>query len=209
MFEALPLNYEYDALEPFIDRETMILHYDKHYMNYLNNLNKYLKEAGYKGTMTLPEIVQNIEIFPLNLRSRILFNAGGVLNHNLYFNQFSNKGNNIPTGSLKNKIDSQFGSYSNLIKILKDKANTLVGSGFVFLVLNKEGDLEIMNMSNQETPYMYGYKPILALDLWEHAYYLKYNNEKNKYVDALFEILDFDNIGEIYEEAKNPKTNIK
>lgn len=209
MFEALPLNYEYDALEPFIDRETMILHYDKHYMNYLNNLNKYLKEAGYKGTMTLPEIVQNIEIFPLNLRSRILFNAGGVLNHNLYFNQFSNKGNNIPTGSLKNKIDSQFGSYSNLIKILKDKANTLVGSGFVFLVLNKEGDLEIMNMSNQETPYMYGYKPILALDLWEHAYYLKYNNEKNKYVDALFEILDFDNIGEIYEEAKNTKTNIK
>lgn len=209
MFEALPLNYEYDALEPFIDRETMILHYDKHYVNYLNNLNKYLKEAGYKGTMTLPEIVQNIEIFPLNLRSRILFNAGGVLNHNLYFNQFSNKGNNIPTGSLKNKIDSQFGSYSNLIKILKDKANTLVGSGFVFLVLNKEGDLEIMNMSNQETPYMYGYKPILALDLWEHAYYLKYNNEKNKYVDALFEILDFDNIGEIYEEAKNTKTNIK
>lgn len=206
MFEALPLNYEYDALEPFIDKETVFLHYNKHYMNYLNNLNKLLKDAGYKGFMTLPEIVQNIEIFPLNLRSRILFNAGGVLNHDLYFSQFSNKGKNIPTGSLKNKIDSQFGSYSNLVKLLKDKASDLMGSGFVFLVLNKEGDLEIMSMSNQETPYRYGYVPILALDLWEHSYYLKYRNERNKYVDALFEILDFDNIGENYEKAKK---NIK
>ena len=202
MFEALPLNYSYDALEPFIDSETMHLHYDKHYMTYLNNLNKYLEESGISNNMNLRDIVENIDVFPLNLRSKILFNAGGVLNHNLYFSQFSNKGNNLPKGELKNKIEKTFGSYSNLVEEMNDSASLLQGSGFVFLVLNKKGDLSVMSTMNQQTPYMYGYKPIIALDLWEHAYYLKYKNEKNKYVDNFFEILDFDNIGEIYEEAK-------
>lgn len=202
MYKALTLPYNYDYLEPIIDVETMYLHYQKHYMNYLNKLNITLEKLNYNKNESLISIINNIDQFPIEFRDDILYNAGGVLNHELYFKQFTNKENNIPKSNLKEQIEKQFGSYEELKKALKMQASYVVGSGWTFLVLNKQGELEIMSTSNQETPYLYGLKPVLAIDLWEHAYYLKYHNRREEYVDSIFEIMDFEVIGNNYEEAK-------
>lgn len=197
MYEKIKLDY--NSLEPFVDDETLNLHYNKHYGKYLDNLNRLLKENNYKFT-SLYDLIENIDKINLNDRGEILFNLGGVINHSLYFYNMSNFGNNIPSGELGLEINKVYGSYDNFKKEFKKSALNLEGSGYTFLVLDNN-KLKIINTSNQDSPYYYGFIPILALDLWEHSYYLKYKNRKDEYIDAWFNLIDFKKTNKLYVDS--------
>ena len=199
MYKSKPLKYSYSSLEPFIDSETINIHYNKHYLNYLNKLNDLLISLNYDFRYNIYELIDNIEIFSVDKRDDILFLVGGVINHELYFDSIG-PSNHKPYGKILDKINQEYGSYNNFLKEFKKNAQVLVGSGYTSLVLNRSGNLEIINTSNQETPLLYGLKPILTLDLWEHAYYLKYQNRKDLYIDSFFNIIDFDSLNNRYEK---------
>lgn len=200
MYKPINLKYDYNALEPYIDTETIFIHYNRHYKNYLDKLNNLLLSINYDFSDSIVDIVKNIDKFPLNIRGDILFNAGGVINHELYFLNISPLKNNEPVGKLKDKINKKYGSFDNFKKEFKKQSSLLVGSGYTFLVINSKKDLEIINTSNQESPYLYGLIPIMTIDLWEHAYYLKYKNHRDLYIDNFFSIVDFNEINKLYEQ---------
>ncbi|MCI8778392.1 MAG: superoxide dismutase [Bacilli bacterium] len=200
MYKSISLPYNYDSLEPFLDKETINIHYNKHYLGYLNKLNNLLNSVDYDYRYSKEDLVKHIDEIPLSIRDDVLYNLGGVINHELYFYSMSDKKANIPSGTINKKIIEQFGSFNNFKKKFIETANYLVGSGYTFLIVNNEGDLEIINTSNQETPYIYDLVPIMALDLWEHAYYLLYQNRRSDYINNFFEIIDFVNINQNYEK---------
>lgn len=204
MYKPKPLKYDYDALEPFIDAETINIHYNKHYLNYLNKLNEILTDLNYNFEYSLEELIDRIEIFPVEKRDDILFLIGGVLNHELYFDSISPNNSEISPNLLQ-KINEDFGSYENLKKEFIKNTNVLVGSGYTNLALNRNNKLVIINTSNQDTPLFYNIKPIMNIDLWEHAYYLKYRNRKDLYVDTFFNLINFDNMNKNYEAATKNK----
>lgn len=197
MYKKIKLDY--NSLEPYIDDRTLDIHYNKHYQKYLDNLNNLMKEGGY-DFVPLDYLAKNIDIINLNDRGEILFNLGGVLNHELYFYGMSDKKNTKPYGRLKEDIDIYFNSFSEFKNKFIESAMNLKGSGYTFLVLDEKRNLKIINMPNQDTPYYYGFIPILAIDLWEHAYYLKYQNKKEEYINAWFNLIDFNKISLLYEE---------
>lgn len=200
MYEALKLPYAFDELEPYIDAETLGIHYELIYKKYINNLNNLLKEIKFQKDYTLVELVEHIDEIPIKIRGKVLYNLGGILNHNLYWLSMSPFKNKTPVLKLKEAIDNQFGSFENFKQAFIDSASLLEGSGYTFLVINENGELEIINTPNQETPYIYGVRPIMALDLWEHAYYLLYQNRRNEYIENFFNIVDFKEINKLYEE---------
>ena len=200
MYEAKPLEYDNSALEPYIDTETLYIHYNKHYLNYLNKLNALLKSVEYDNRYTKEELVNHIDEFPIDIRDDILYNLGGVLNHELYFESLGPNNNTNISGNLKEKVIKNYGSVETFLEEFKRQTKILVGSGYTFLVINKKKKLEIVNFSNQETPYSYGLIPIMTIDLWEHAYYLKYKNDRDKYIDAFFKIIDFNKVNNQYEK---------
>ncbi len=202
MYEPIQLSYSINDLEPYIDSETMALHYGKHYMNYLNNLNDLLAKQGFDFNTDKEFLATNINAFPEDVRSDILYNLGGVLNHELYFNNLSPSLNNQPIGSLKTAIDKKYGSYENLKKEIVDQAKNMRGSGYVFLALKPDGELDVVSLANQNSPLFFGWTPLIAMDVWEHAYYLKHKNEKENYYDDFFELLNFSYINNLYENKK-------
>ena len=193
MYEMIDLKYDYDGLEPYIDAETINIHYNAHYKSYLDKLNYLLKKNNYNFSDSKEKLVDNISMFDMNDRGEILYNLGGVLNHELYFNSMGEI-NNQPTGEILRLINRDYGNYSNFQKEFIKTANNLKGSGYTFLTMDKNNKLFIMNTSNQDNPLYYGFKPILALDLWEHAYYLKYRNKRSDYINAFLNIIAFANI---------------
>lgn len=194
MFSSIDIT-NYDAYEPYISSYTMNIHYNKHYKKYLDNLNNLLSKYNYEYSKE--ELVKNIDMFPIKERGNILFNLGGVLNHELFFNIL---GYGDMSENFKNKINENFGSFDKFKEEFIKEANLLVGSGYTFLVLNKDNDLEIINVSNQDTPISYGLVPIMNLDLWEHAYYLDYQNDRKTYINNFFSIIDFNKVSDIYEK---------
>ena len=199
MVKSMPLPYDYKALEPCISDVTVYTHYNKHYLGYLNKLNELLKK--YNTNLSKEDMVKNIENFELEDRGDILFNLGGVLNHEFYFKGMSGKKNNIPIGKLANDINKDFGSFESFKNEFKKKANSLKGSGYTFLVKDPKTDkLLIINTSNQDTPYSYNMIPIMNIDLWEHAYYLDYMNNRKDYIDNWFNLIDFEKLEEEYEK---------
>ena len=188
MYKLPELLYSYQELEPFVDTHTLGLHYHKHAKNYLNNLNNLLIKNNYKFQYNLNELVYHINEFPLEDKENILFNLGGVLNHDLYFKSM-NPNNNKPTGMLMNALERKYGSYERFFDELKKKALELKGSGYTFLVF--KNNIDIINMSNQDTPLLFGYIPLFAIDLWEHAYYINYENRKSDYIDNFINKADF------------------
>lgn len=198
MYQLSILPYSFQELEPFIDTHTMGLHYHKHEMAYLNNLNNLLKKYNYNYRYSLNDLVYHINEFNDDDKPNILFNLGGVLNHELYWKSM-NKNSNLPKGKLKNKIDSQYGDFNNFWNEFKKMALSLKGSGYTFLVLRKDGNLEIVNFYNQDIPLLYGYIPLFNIDLWEHAYYLNYENDRSKYIDNFRDIVDFANASFLYD----------
>ena len=192
MYKIKPLKYSFDYLQPYLSEQTIKRHY-RIYMNYVNTLNQ-LIDSDY----TLEEIVKNIDKFEMKKRDKILYTASAILNHEMYFDNM-NKNKNEPVGALKEKIINQYGSFERFIEEFKTQASYVVGSGYTFLVLNKD-NLEIINTSNQDNPYSYGLIPIMALDLWEHAYFLDYFN-RQEYIDNFFSIVDFEQINNNYEKS--------
>lgn len=188
------------SLEPIISEETMYYHYEKLYKNYWNQF------VALLGKQVSPlEAILRIEQFPIEERGKILHYAGGVLNHQLYFEALRLDGKKEPVGNLKKRIEQQYGSYQNFKKEFIKNTKLLVGSGYTFLVFNAKQELDIVNMSNQETPYLYDMIPLMNIDLWEHAYYLDYKVERSSYVDIFFQLIDFDVIEARFEKAQSTK----
>lgn len=199
------INLDYKSLEPYIDDRTLDLHYNAHYRNYTDKLNKYLKDINYNYSLSGEELAQNINILPMDNRDEILFNLGGYLNHNLYFYNLTGKKKDIPLPLLE-LINKYFGSFSLFKEEFIDMAMEVKGSGYTFLVLDKNNKLRIINTSNQDTPYYYGFIPIMTIDVWEHSYYLKYTYERKKYLDNIFNIIDFKKVYMLYLESIKPNT---
>ncbi len=199
MFKLITLPYTFDALEPFIDTHTLGLHYHKHLQNYLNNLNKIINEYPYLNNISLIDLAYNVDTIPNNIKDNLRFNLGGVINHNLYFNNISPI-KQEPTGKLLSKINETFGSYDNFMQLFKKTALNLKGSGYTFLVINNDNKLQIINLPNQETPYYYHLTPLITLDMWEHAFYINYENKKDLYIDNFFNIINFNEANKYFNQ---------
>lgn len=191
------ITLDYKSLDPYIDDRTLDLHYNVHYRNYTDKLNKYLNDINYDYKDSPIYLAKHIDILPMENRDEILFNLGGYLNHSLYFYNLTNKKKDIPI-ELLNLINKYFGSFSLFKEEFIDMAMEVKGSGYTFLVMDKNNKLRIINTSNQDTPYYYGFTPIMTIDVWEHAYYLKYTYLRKKYLENIFDIIDFDKVYKLY-----------
>ena len=191
-FELMALPYAPEALEPVISKETIAFHHGKHLAGYVNNLNALLDGSPMEG-LSLEEIVLKAEGGMLN-------NAGQILNHELYFGQFSSpKADNAPTGKLAEAIVRDFGSFEAFKEAFQKGGATLFGSGWVWLSADKDGKLVITQEVNAANPIQKGLKPLLTFDVWEHAYYLDYQNRRPDHLAALWQIIDWEVIGKRYE----------
>lgn len=205
MFEQVKLGYDFAALEPHIDQLTMETHYGKHHAGYTNNVNKALEQLPQLQGKTIEEILKNLEaIEDAALRTAVRNNGGGYYNHNLYFQILSPQGGQPPQGKLAEQIDSDFGSFENLVQKLTATAASVFGSGWAWLSKDPSGKLVITSTPNQDNPLMtHGGQltPILGIDVWEHAYYLKYRNMRADYLQAIFKVIDWSKVAEMYLEA--------
>ena len=195
--EYKKITLDYKSLDPYIDDRTLDLHYNAHYRNYTDKLNKYLNDINYDYKDSPIYLAKHMDILPMENRDEILFNLGGYLNHSLYFYNLTNKKKDIPI-ELLNLINKYFGSFSLFKEEFIDMAMEVKGSGYTFLVMDKNNKLRIINTSNQDTPYYYGFTPIMTIDVWEHAYYLKYTYLRKKYLENIFDIIDFDKVYKLY-----------
>lgn len=192
-FELMALPYAPDALEPVISANTLAFHHGKHLAAYVNNLNAALPGSGLEGK-PLEEVV-------LNAQGGMLNNAGQILNHNLYFSQFkAPQADNAPTGRLAQAIKEEFGSFEDFKEIFAKAGATLFGSGWAWLSANAEGNLCITQEPNAANPVQHGLRPLLTMDVWEHAYYLDYQNRRPDHLAALWQIIDWDVVAKRYEE---------
>lgn len=198
-FAVVPLKYEYNAVEKYIDAETMFIHFSKHYVGYLNNLNKAV-EGTPKAAMTIEELLRTMDMNNATLRN----NAGGYYNHNMYFDVISPKGGGMPQGTLAAAIDRDFGNFENFKKAFAEAGAKRFGSGWAWLVVNNE-KLQVVSTANQDNPLMPGLgvtgTPILAMDVWEHAYYLKYQNKRGDYITNFFNVINWDRVAELYSQT--------
>ncbi|MEG0282037.1 MAG: superoxide dismutase [Clostridia bacterium] len=192
------LPFESTDLEPFITEEILYFHHDKHLKKYIDTLNGILINCPKYQTYTIEKILRNLEDIDEEIREEIKNNAGGVYNHNFYFNILGKEGAKEPIGNLKRDIVLQFGSLEDFKKIFLEMATNLFGSGYTCLVIDREYKLSIVNLKDQETSLAYEKIPVMLIDVWEHAYYLKYKNSRKEYVDCFFNILNFDVIEQNY-----------
>jgi Fe-Mn family superoxide dismutase len=199
-FVNLPLPYDYTAMEPYIDAKTMMLHHDRHLQTYINNLNKALVSYPRLQRLSLKELLKYSDRLPREVRNEIINNAGGVYNHRLYFNTLKNPAESGPVGQLGEEITQQFGSIERFLDALKKAALSVFGSGYAWLV-SERGRLSIMTTANQDSPIAQGYCPIVTVDVWEHAYYLKHYNVRADYIDDLMNVIDWDKADETYTDC--------
>lgn len=200
MFTLPDLPYAYDALEPYIDEQTMRLHHDKHHAAYVANLNQALEGNQQFLGMDIDELIRNLSQVPQEIRTKVRNNGGGHANHSLFW-QVMGRGNETPQGALAEGITHAFGGFDSF----KDKFSQLAlgrfGSGWAWLVIN-QGKLEILDTSNQDSPLTEGKIPILTLDVWEHAYYLKYQNRRADYIEAWWNVVNWDEVARNFRRAK-------
>ncbi|MGT2935993.1 superoxide dismutase SodA [Streptococcus castoreus] len=194
------LPYAYDALEPYFDTETMMLHHDKHHATYIANANAALEKHPEIGE-NLEELLADVNNIPMDIRQALINNGGGHLNHALFWELLSPEKQEV-TADVAQAINEAFGSFDAFKEQFIAAATSRFGSGWAWLVVNKEGHLEVMSTANQDTPISEGKQPILALDVWEHAYYLNYRNVRPNYIKAFFEIINWKKVSERYQAAK-------
>ena len=202
MFEQQKLGYSYDALEPFLDALTMETHYSKHHAAYTKNLNAALENAGIRPD-SIEKLLSSLdEISDEAVRKAVRNNGGGFYNHNIYFQSLSPEKHREPVGKLADAIQAQLGGTDSVKEKLSALAVSLFGSGWAWLSANSDGKLQLSSSPNQDNPLMEGkgFVPILAIDVWEHAYYLKYKNLRADYVKAFWEVLDWEKVSESYEK---------
>ena len=194
------LPYAYDALEPYIDEETMHLHHDKHHQTYVNNVNAALEKHPEIGE-DLEKLLADVESIPADIRQAVINNGGGHLNHALFWELMTAE-KTEPSAELVAAIDATFGSFEDFKTAFTTTATTRFGSGWAWLVVNQEGGLEVVSTPNQDTPISDGKTPILGLDVWEHAYYVKYRNVRPDYIKAFFSVINWNKVDELYAAAK-------
>ena len=199
MYQPYVLKYDYNTLLPDISRKTVEAHYHNHYLKYLRNLNNLLAQNNFKYQFPLEDLFQNLDIFRKS-QDAILYNAGGVVNHELYFDNLDKSNNTMIPEPLKSALISKFGSIDNFKNTFIDLGNSLQGSGYTFLVVDEKKNLKILNLKNQESPFSFKMTPIIALDVWEHAYYIDYGNNRKNYVDNFWKLIDFSKVNEKYQK---------
>ncbi len=198
-FKLAALGYGYDALEPHFDKETMEIHYTKHHEGYKNKLNTALKDS--QLSLTIEELLQDLTSLPEGIRTAVTNNGGGYYNHNLFWEILSQNGGGEPSGELRENIIKTYGSFQDFKSKFNAAAATRFGSGWAWLVI-KDGVLEIISTANQDSPISEGKTVILGLDVWEHAYYLKYQNRRPDYINAFWNIVDWNKANERYKLAQ-------
>lgn len=202
MAYTLPdLPYDYNALEPHIDEQTMRLHHDKHHNTYVTKTNDALEDHPELAKLSIEELMQKLDTVPEDIRTAVRNNGGGHANHSLFWTVLSPNGGGEPEGELKEAIESAFGSFNDFKETFNSTATGRFGSGWAWLVVNN-GKLEVMDTLNQDSPLSEGKTPILGLDVWEHAYYLKYQNKRPEYVEAFWNVVNWDEVARRYSEAK-------
>lgn len=194
-FTLPPLPYPADALEPHIDQKTMEIHHDKHHGAYVNNLNKALESAPDLQKKSIEELLaNNCSAVPEAIRTAVRNNGGGHANHSLFWTLLSAKGGGAPKGAIESVISSNFGSFDGFKEKFAAAASSRFGSGWAWLIKDGGGKFEIISTSNQDSPLMEGKKPVLGLDVWEHAYYLKYQNRRPEYIAAWWNVINWEEV---------------
>jgi Fe-Mn family superoxide dismutase len=201
-FTLPPLPYPEDALEPHVDARTMGIHHDKHHAGYTNNLNNALAGKAEFDGKSIAEILGDLDSVPESIRTAVRNNGGGFANHSLFWTIMSPNGGGAPDGDLAAAIDDAFGSFDEFKDNFSKAAMTRFGSGWAWLYVDGSGKLEVTSTPNQDTPLMDGFTPILGLDVWEHAYYLNYQNRRGDYVAAWWNVVDWAQVAANYAAAK-------
>ncbi|MFC4738121.1 superoxide dismutase [Bacillus daqingensis] len=200
-FTLPDLPYAHNALEPHIDEETMKIHHGKHHNTYVTKLNDALEGHSDLQSKSIEDLLTDLNSLPESVRGPVRNNGGGHYNHTLFWKLMSPDGGGTPSGDVASAIDSAFGSFDKFKEEFKNAALTRFGSGWAWLVVNG-GQLEITSTPNQDTPISEGKTPLLGVDVWEHAYYLKYQNKRPDYVEAFFNVIDWNEVEKRYQEAK-------
>ncbi|MFW6230851.1 MAG: superoxide dismutase [Nanoarchaeota archaeon] len=198
-YELPELPYAYDALEPFIDKETMQIHHDKHHAGYVKKLNAALEKHPELKEKSSEKLVADLDAVPDDIRTAVRNHGGGHVNHSFFWPILAKDAK--PDGEAVDAIMGQFGSLDDFKEEFTKAATERFGSGWAWLVVNRNGKLEIMSTPNQDSPLSQGMKPILGLDVWEHAYYLKYQNKRAEYIDAFFNVINWQKVNEHYIHA--------
>ena len=202
-YELPPLPYEHNALEPHIDARTMEIHHSKHHAGYVANLNKALEGQPKLSAKPIEQLLREIETVPQEIRQGVINNGGGHANHSLFWTIMAPGQGGEPTGALLKDINKTFGSLNKFHDEFTTAALTRFGSGWAWLGLNANGVLHVGSTANQDSPIMMGHRPILGLDVWEHAYYLNYQNRRADYVKAWWNVVNWDKVGELYAAARD------
>ena len=201
-YQLPPLPYDYNALEPHIDEQTMRIHHDRHHATYVNNVNAALEKYPALQNKPIEELLRQIDQVPEDIRTAVRNNGGGHANHSLFWEIMSPRGGGQPSGALAEAINKAFGSFESFKEQFTKTATTHFGSGWAWLVVDEKGDLQVYSLPNQDSPYMKGHTPILGLDVWEHAYYLKYQNRRPDYIAAWWNVVNWDEVARRYEKAR-------
>ena len=202
MAYAFPeLKYAYDALEPYIDAKTMETHHGKHHKTYVDRFNTAIASKPELAAMSGEEIIANIDKVPEDIRAAVRNNGGGAVNHSLFWSIMAPKAGGEPKGPVADAIKGAFGSFAEFKAKFTDAATTQFGSGWAWLVVSG-GKLEIVKTANQDSPTSVGKKPVLLIDVWEHAYYLKYQNRRPEYIEAFYNVINWERVNELYVAAK-------
>lgn len=201
-FTLPSLPYPYDALEPHFDKMTMEIHHSKHHQAYINNANAALEKHANLQSKTAEQLIADLNAVPEDIRTAIRNNAGGHANHSFFWTILSPKAGGAPKGDLAEAINKKFGSFDNFKAEFTKAATTRFGSGWAWLAVDKSGNLVITSTANQDSPISEGMKPVLGLDVWEHAYYLKYQNRRPDYIAAFWNVVNWDKAAEYYKAAK-------
>jgi superoxide dismutase, Fe-Mn family len=203
-FSLPPLPYPADALEAAIDKTTMEIHHGKHHKTYVDNLNKALENQPQLQSRSLVQLLSDIKSVPEGIRQAVINNGGGTVNHNMFWEIMGPKGGGEPTGPLAEAIRSTFSDFATFKQKIKETGLARFGSGWSWLVL-AGGKLQILSTANQDSPYMNGQVPILGVDVWEHAYYLRYQNRRADYLEAWWKVVNWDAIGKRFAAAQAGK----
>ncbi|MFM5810859.1 superoxide dismutase [Aeromonas veronii] len=203
MSHTLPaLNYAYDALEPHIDALTMEIHHSRHHQTYINNLNAALETAPELAALPVEELLRRFDTLPATLQGAVRNHGGGHANHSLFWLVMSPQGGGEPGGELALAIERELGGFDAFKQAFTQAALSRFGSGWAWLVVDKAGRLQVESSANQDSPLMHGHTPILGLDVWEHAYYLKYQNKRPDYIAAFYQVVDWAEVACRYQAVR-------
>ena len=194
-----PLPYDYSALEPHIDAQTMTLHHDKHHAAYVNNLNAAIEKHPQLGSKSVEDLLRDINSIPEDIRTTVRNNGGGHMNHTMFWQIMKPKGGGPPTGRVGDEIKKAFGSFEEFQKQFNDAGTKRFGSGWVWLIRSKAGKLEVISTANQDNPIVDGHHAIMGNDVWEHAYYLKYQNRRPEYLAAWWNVVNWDEVNKRFK----------